>query len=384
MKTKIVSLIAVSLLSLVGVSCGGNVANSDSLQSSYPEEFHTVGTQIVNASNSEAIFRGASIESPILLSHSLQDKATNGQYYFDQYLEWNENIFATLSGWGATIVRLPVYPSAWRIHGQTDCLLILDEAIAWAAKHNMYVILDFHSIGFPSTGDYESNIAGAYGELYTTTEDEILGFWSVVSERYKNNKTVAFYEIFNEPVFPSFATSNYTQSTANWTTWKTFAERVTDTIRAHDPSSTIIVGGLDWAYDLSYLAQSSANAVNRENIIYSVHPYPGAMALMDSTVTDWDVVFGTVSATYPIFATEIGFLLDNPADAPYYEGLFVGNGLYRDALKSYLTDKRISWTAWCFSPFTWPKLLNDKNYAPTVAGAFFKQWLQEGPSTPVQ
>ncbi len=357
-------------------SCGGNVANSDTRQGVFPQQFHTSGTMIVDESNRETVFRGASIESPIVLSHSLQDKVTTGQYYFDQYLEWNESIFQNLSLWGADIVRLPVYPSAWRIFGSADCLQILDEAIGWAAKNKLYVIIDFHSIGFPTTGDYESNVAGAYGELYTTTQSEILSFWSIVAEHYKNDTTVAFYELFNEPVFPSFATSTYSQSTVNWSAWKTFAEEVTDTIRSHDPSSTIIVGGLDWAYDLSYLS-NAANALNRSNIIYSVHPYPGAMAFMDSTVADWDVTFGTVSANYPIFASEIGFLLDNPNDAPYYEGLFVGVGAYRDAIKAYLNGRKISWTAWCFSPFTWPKLLQDKNYTSTVAGSFMKQWMQE-------
>ncbi len=374
---KAITIFLILIICTIAVSCSDNTTQSDNQTSIYPQEFSTIGNMIVDESNNEIIFKGVSIESPIVLSHSLDDKASNGIFYFDQYLEWNETIFRNISNFGANIVRLPIYPAALNVHGMDNSLLILDEAINWAAKYNMYVILDYHSIGFPTTGDYESNIAEGYGELYTTTQQEILNFWSVASERYKNNKTVAFYELFNEPVYPSFATSAYTQQTTQWNNWKTFAEEIIDTIRNHDANSSVIVGGLNWAYDLSYLTLNSSNAVNRVNVIYAVHPYPGAIAYMDSTVTDWDMVFGTVSQNYPIFATEIGFLLDNPNEAPYYEGLFVGDGLYRDALKAYLIDKRISWTAWCYSPYTWPKLLNDKNYSMTEAGRFINTWMLE-------
>ncbi len=371
------TLIIIAAVTII-ISCSSNnVADNNVKTVTYPHEFNTSENLIVDESGNETVFKGVSIENPILLSHSFQDKATMGPFYFDQYLEWNESIFQTISQFGATIVRLPVHPATWRVHGQVDCLAILDEAIAWATKYKFYVILDFHSVGYPLTGDFEPNFAEGYGELFPTAQPEMLSFWSIVSEHYKNNKTVAFYELYNEPVYPSFASAVYTQQTTQWNNWKTFSEEIIDTIRAHDQSATVIVGGLNWTYDLSYLSLNPSNAVNRSNVIYSVHPYPGSRVYADSSVADWDLIFGNESASYPIFVTEFGFLSDDINSVPYYEGLFVGDTLYRDAIKSYLTNKRISWTAWCFSPYTWPKLLQDKNYTLTDAGSFVTQWMQE-------
>ncbi len=140
---------------------------------SFPQKFRVKGNQIVDKSGKEAIFRGVNISSPTLLSYSFEDKATSGDYYFDQYLEWDEKIFKKISEWGANIVRLAIYPATWRVHGKDNCLRIMDQAIEWAAKHNLYVILDFHSIGYPKTEEYESNPAEGYGELYKTTKADI-------------------------------------------------------------------------------------------------------------------------------------------------------------------------------------------------------------------
>jgi aryl-phospho-beta-D-glucosidase BglC (GH1 family) len=342
----------------------------------YPQNFNVVGNKIVDESNKEVVFRGVSIECPPVLARSFEDKATGGIFYFDKLLEWNENIFSTLSNWGATIVRLPVYPSAWRTLGDAYCLSKIDEAILWASNHNLYVIIEWHSVGYPPSDDYETNFSDNYGQLYPTSPTEMNTFWNVISKRYKDNKVVAFYELFNEPTFPDFETNNnYIPSITLWNEWKALADNIVTTIRNNDPNTPIIVGCPNWSYDLQYVMQAP---IQDSKIIYTAHVYPG----VNSSIS-WDNAFGNLKSTYPIFATEIGYSLGNSNDQPYYINDYVqenGNvtkDKYDEAIKHYLENKNISWAAWNFSPYVGPTLLSSKDFQTNSVGEFFKTWLEK-------
>ncbi len=101
-----------------------------------------------------------------------------------------------------------------------------------------------------------------------------------------------------------------------------------------------------------------------------------ALSSSSSSQDDWDASFGNLKEKYPVFATEVGFqkkgIIPEP---PYDEEDYAGEGKYRNAIKSYLEGKKISWTAWCFSPYTGPTLLKDKNFTPNEAGRFIRKWL---------
>jgi aryl-phospho-beta-D-glucosidase BglC (GH1 family) len=330
----------------------------------YPDTFHVEGTMLVDSAGQETVFRGLVPLDPVYQYYaSLPDSP----YYEPYYIPWGREHFEKMAAWGATIVSLSIHPVTWRTHGKEQCLAILDQAIEWAADYGMYVYIDYHSIGFPPSGEYESMVNHLYGEIYVTTEEETRAFWRDISSYYAGNNVVALYHLFNEPVYEGFTGDDpkYIATTSDWLQWKAFAEELIDIVRTNDPDAVIMVSGLNWAYDLSFVVDYP---VERGNIVYSTHPYPDS-----NGYRSWDEAFGVVRDRYPVFATEFGFSIGGEKD----EETYFGPGRYRDAIKYYLEKEKISWTAWCFSYIWTPALLEDRSYTPTEPGIFFRSWLLE-------
>ena len=107
----------------------------------------------------------------------------------------------------------------------------------WATDLNMYVMLDWHSIGNMTTGVYQD-------PMYDTTKEETFGFWRAMSRHFGHNNTVAFFELFNEPA--AFGR-------VSWEAWKTLVEDEIAVIRANTQQVIPLVAGFDWAYDLTPL-----------------------------------------------------------------------------------------------------------------------------------
>lgn len=356
-KIKVFTLLII--VCLLVSSCGRMISTSMNTlgkqiyeETTFPLSLSVQGNSIVDESGRTIVLKGLCPTDPVW--HAYGNDYSN--------IPWGENHYAMMKQWGATVVRLAIHPGVWQYERDAKTFAAMDQAISWAHKYGMYVIIDFHSIGFPPTGVYNSQSSAPYGAIYATTPVEITDFWTKVAQRYASNKTVAFYEIFNEPDVASNST--------NWLLWKGFVDSLKTTIRTYDANKIILVSGLDWSYDLS---QAVANPITGNNIAYSVHPYPGK-----NIAKSWDLAFGNLQATYPVVVTEFGFTPGAGSEVYYedqYQKSLTEN--YRDAIMSYLDAKKMGWVAWCFNK-TWdPTLISDEYYTPTVAGAFFKQKLSQ-------
>src|ERR1039458_5012186 len=143
------------------------------------------GNHFVTADGQTIVFRGLDTSDPDKLER-------NGQ--------WNKHYFEVAKSWGANVVRIPVHPVAWHIHGKKNYLKLLDQGVAWAKEEGLYVIIVWHSIGnlyeekfFPGTSELYPPT------LYNTTKEETFDFWRTMARHYRGNNTVAFFELFNEP-----------------------------------------------------------------------------------------------------------------------------------------------------------------------------------------
>ena len=101
--------------------------------------------------------------------------------------------------------------------------------------------------------------------MYVTSKQETFDFWRKISGYFAGNNTVAFYELFNEPT-----TYRGQLGVCSWSDWKRLVESMITVIRYSDKETIPIVGGFDWAYDLTPLHNEPINATG---IAYSVHPY---------------------------------------------------------------------------------------------------------------
>ena len=102
--------------------------------SSHPAEnwVRVEGNKFIGPDGNELIFRGLCFSDPVKL-------LSEGQ--------WTEEHFAEAADWGAYVVRFAVHPIHLNNYGWEETFAAMDQGIEWAKKYNMYVIMDWHSIG---------------------------------------------------------------------------------------------------------------------------------------------------------------------------------------------------------------------------------------------
>jgi aryl-phospho-beta-D-glucosidase BglC (GH1 family) len=300
------------------------------------------GNKFVNAEGKTVVFRGLDTSDPNKL-------VKTGH--------WNKEYFEAMKSWGANIVRFPVHPTAWRQQGKDNYVKLLDQGIDWAKELGMYVIIDWHSIGNLRTEMYQN-------DMYETTQKETFEFWRTMATRYKDNTTVALFELFNEPTVQRDQLGR-----CSWPQWKELMEEVIIIIRANGAKTVPLVAGFNWAYDLTPIAKDPINA---EGIAYVSHPYP--MKRNKPWEKAWTDDWGFVAKKYPLILTEIGFSgsEEKGAHVPV-----ISDESYGEAITKYCDEKGISYTVWVFDPDWAPMLFSDWNYTPTRQGAFFKAALQK-------
>lgn len=299
------------------------------------------GNSFINSEGIKMVFRGLNTSDP--------DK-------LEKEGHWNLNYFQEMKNWGATITRFPVHPQAWRERGKDIYLKLLNEGVQWATEVGLYVIIDWHSIGNLKEEKY---FKPGYQTSLTETED----FWRLMAKTYKNNNTVAFFELFNEPTL-----NNGELGTCTWGEWKKINENLIRIIRENGCTTIPLVAGFNWAYDLKPI---KTNPINAEGIGYVSHPYPQKRD--KPWEPQWTEDWGFVAEKYPLILTEIGFCgaEDVGAHIPV-----ISDESYGDAIKNYADEKGISYVVWVFDPNWAPMLFTDWNFKPTRQGIYFKNALQ--------
>ena len=294
----------------------------------------------VNTEDKTVVFRGLNTSDP--------DKLETQEH-------WNKAYFQEIKNWGANIVRFPVHPTAWVKRGKENYIKLLDDGIQWATELNLYVIIDWHSIGNLQTEMYQS-------DMYDTTLKQTYDFWRTIAIKYGKNTTVAFYELFNEPT-----TFNNTLGTATWEEWKKINEELITIIRANGGEGIPLVAGFNWAYDLTPVKE---NPIEADGIGYVSHPYPQKRE--KPWESQWTADWGYVKDKYPLILTEIGF--SGPED-PGAHVPVISDESYGNAITNYSDDNEISYVVWVFDPQWAPRLFEDWNYTPSRHGKFFKKKL---------
>lgn len=300
------------------------------------------GNKFVKPDGSTIVFRGLATSDPA----ELQRKDQWGRRYFEEARKWNANV-----------VRIPVHPADWRRLGQAEYLKMLDEAVQWSGELGMYVIIDWHSIGNLLTGVYQAS-------MYETSRDETFRFWYAIAQRYKNNPVVVMYELFNEPTNVDGA-----MGPMPWGNFRQLMEELTFMIQKINPRAIVLIAGYNWGYDLTAVRFDPVRAAN---VAYVAHPYP--QKRRDNWETNWERDWGFVAASYPIVATELGFMDEKGRGAHVP---VIADEKYGEAIVSFFEKRGISWTPWVFDAEWSPQLIDDWNYTPTRQGVFFRDKLQQ-------
>lgn len=326
----------VALLAL-GMTAFGTTRSLTQTQGATLPLIRVQGNQFVNPAGKKVVFRGVSFSDPDRL---------------EKLGQWNKAYFQAAKNWNVNIVRFPVHPRAWRERGEQEYLKLLDQGVQWAAELEMYVIMDWHSIGNLRTELFQN-------PMYNTTRTETFRFWKTISERYARNSAVPFFELFNEPTLYNGTLGNMT-----WDQHKEMMEELIDIIHAHDKTKVPLVAGFDWAYDLTPVRNKP---IARPGVAYVAHPYPQKRPR--PWEPKWEQDWGFVADKYPIIATELGFMGPNERGAHVP---VLGDETYGNAIVNYFEKKGISWTAWVFDPQWAPQLIQNWNFEPTRQGRLFR------------
>ncbi len=313
-----------------------------------------VGNEIRDEDGNRIIFYGVNAIDPAWLK----------MYYH----HWGVAYFQKMKEWGVKIVRLPVHFPAYKwfeAKEKGSYRRLLREAVDWAGSQGIYSIIDFHAIGYPPTGEWQVGQAEDpnWGQIYQFTPAELKGFWQEIAQEFANDSRIAFYDLFNEPA--KGLPSGQNTSLDAWLEWRDFAESLIDIIRQYDKERLVLVGGLQFSYDLRYVRDYP---IRRGGVVYSVHIYPWSL-LPGDWHANWDTAFGNLTDCVPILVGEVGF--DPNANDEGMRGTPEDFGI--PLIDGYLAPKGIGWLAWNFGPEWTPALVSDWNYTPTVSGSFFRE-----------
>jgi hypothetical protein len=293
-------------------------------------------------------------------------------------LEWKprgehvlRSIVTAIEDWKASVIRLPVHIDFWydvkddQKDGGKAYRDLVDAAITLAANRGVYVILDHHR--------------------YRAPRPEHLDFWRDAATRYKNHPAVLF-GLLNEPhgtTWDVWLHGGYVQerkmSADDETTFLTEEERIRanigyrspgiqrllDAVHATGARNLAVIGGLEYAYDLSGILNGYAVTDNGGNgIMYDTHVYPWKY--------NWREKFLDAAEKHPVLVGEVGADIKKQS----WERELKPPEIWVPDMLGLIQKHRLNWTGWCFHPSAGPKMLLNWSYEPTPYwGAYAKRAL---------
>jgi hypothetical protein len=323
----------------------------------WPSELHVVGNQVLNKANQPVWLQGVNVVSLEFLVRG------------DHLLK---SLVVAVDEWKSNIIRLPVKEEYWfgksaeQKDGGAAYRELVDTAITLAANRGAYVLLDLHRFGAPRA--------------------EHADFWKDASTRYKNHPALVF-DLFNEPhgisweVWRNGGFVEEKKKPADEDAFLTPEEKakqakgfqsigmqaLLDAVRGAGAQNVVLVGGLDWSYDLTGIAKGfELKDDGGHGIIYASHIYPWKR--------DWAGKVLLVAEKHPILLGEVGADIHKmnfiPADAQEDPYTWVPDML------GLIQKYKLHWTGFSFHPKASPVLIEDWTFKPTPYwGAFAKRAL---------
>lgn len=317
-----------------------------------PPALRVVGNQIQTDAGAPVWLQGLSIPS--------LEWVSNGEHIL-------RSARVALEDWKANCIRLPVREHFWfgkgpyQRDGGAGYRQLVEDVANLCATHGAYLVLDLHRFRAPEQKDAD--------------------FWHDAATRFKDHPAVLF-ELFNEPHDITWQVWQHGGPAGDGTLGQAVAEnaeklrdfesigmqRLLDTVRDAGAQNIVIIGGLDWGYDLSGILDGHAlDDRGGRGIVYSTHVYPWK--------SDWQGKFLALADRHPLFIGELGgepepmsFLRPDQHEDPY---------TWAPDMLALIQKHKFHWTGWAFHHKASPRiLLSLDTYEPTPYwGQFVKDAL---------
>lgn len=201
-----------------------------------------------------------------------------GSYFFDSMLGnfFTEADVEYIASLGMNLLRIPLnyrhfeddmHPFVYKEEG----FQMLDKALDWCEKHNVYAILDLHAVQGWQNSDWHSDNYTRSALLWRTLhfQDRFVALWEEFAKRYKGRSVIAGYDLMNEPC----TNTDYTRMPllpydGRWDEMNKLYRRVTEAIRKIDSDHIVILEGDDFSRRFMGL-----DVPFTDNLMYSSHEY---------------------------------------------------------------------------------------------------------------
>lgn len=187
--------------------------------------------------------------------------------FFDRFLlEFvDDRDFEFLKKLGVNHLRLP-FNYKYFIDDQNPEALkeegfkYLDHVVDLCAKHEIYAILDLHSVPGGQNPDWHCDTSSGLPLFweYGALRDTVIRLWGRIARHYKNQPWVAAYDIVNEP-----------SMVTNAEVFNAFYRKVIAEIRKYDERHIIFVEGNAFTTDFSMI-----DPIDDPQVAYEFHFYP--------------------------------------------------------------------------------------------------------------
>jgi hypothetical protein len=159
------------------------------------------------------------------------------RYFRDNYIDVDD--WRKIAAQGFNCVRIPFHyrlleRRPYRFDAQG--IAYLDQAMQWAKKYRIWVILDLHAACGAQSGDWHADSLGhAFFWEKPIYQRRTIALWEFLADRYRGVPYLAGFELLNEP-----APAHVSQLIG-------FYRELIQRIRAVDPQRIIFLEGYDWA-----------------------------------------------------------------------------------------------------------------------------------------
>lgn len=323
-----------------------------------PLPLRVVKTQLQNSRGQHVRLRGVNVAS--------LEWSSDGEGHVLKTVE------TALTDWHANIVRVPLSQDRWfgkcpEQKGDPEPYRSLVQKIVdLCAAQGAYIIFDLH---WSDAGEWGRNIG-----QHMMPDRGSLDFWKDVAPRFKNHPAVLF-DLYNEPHGVSWEVwrkgGAVTEVNHRHGTSRTYQavgmQDLLDAVRDSGATNVVIVGGLDWAYDLSGILEGKGVTDPKgQGLIFANHAYP----IKGDTVERWVEKMENATKRIPVIVTEFGSQSQDSKGRG-------GQRWVREVLRAF-HDHGWSWTAWDMHPGAAPCLISDWKYSRTPTfGKWVKQALSE-------
>ncbi|OWK41850.1 glycoside hydrolase family 5 protein [Fimbriiglobus ruber] len=279
-----------------------------------------------------------------------------------------------LNDWHANIIRLPLSLDRWfgkaphQKDGGKSYRVVVHQAVELCASHRSYIILDLHET---HVGEWGKNLG-----YHCMPDRTSLDFWKEVAETYKNHPAVIF-DLFNEPnhvsweVWQHGGKVNETLKDKSEHEYETAGmQAMLDTVRATGAKNVVIVGGLNFASDLSWFKKGNRLDDRGGNgMLYAFHWY----GVKGESMAQRVVGIEKVVKSLPVIVSEFGSGLRESDKRFTPEAHEQAEQWLRQVLQ-VLEDGQCNWVAWSMHSGAFPCLITDSKFTPSP---WFGSWVQK-------